>query len=443
MGFFERSGWWLYEAAMAGGLLCAAPWLLVRRGAHYTETLPGRLGLGGGAELSGALWIHAVSVGEVAVAATLVRALPEDLPLVITTVTPTGQAQARTRFLSGKGMPGEHEPETAPRRAVAYLPFDLGFSVRRFFRRFSPRALVLVEGDYWPLVLREARRRGLPVAVVNGRVGETSARRLARAPRLAANLFFSTIDRFGVQTEQDRQRLVAGGAEPSRIHITGNLKYDTHKPAPKPELEDAIRRLAHGRPILVAGSTMAGEDEAVLAAFRRLGGGERALLLLVPRHPERWDGVARLVQGQGFRLARRSALGEIAPEPSVEVLLLDSLGELAALYALAAAAFIGGTLVPTGGHNPLEPACFAVPTVVGPSMFNFRDMAERFDHSQAWSRAADAEELAQVWDGWLHTPEQARAVGRRAAELLEANRGALGRTVEMLEPLLAAVEGRP
>ena len=435
MGLLERSGWWLYEAGMAGGLLCAAPWLMVRRGAHYTETLPGRLGLGEGGQLSGALWIHAVSVGEVAVAATLVRALPEELPLVVTTVTPTGQAQARARFLP------DEAPEERPHRAVAYLPFDLSFPVRRFFRRFSPRALVLIEGDYWPRVLREARLRELPVAVVNGRVGETSARRLARMPKLAKHLFFSTVHRFGVQTEQDRQRLIAGGAEASRIHITGNLKYDTPKPESKPELEDSIRQLADGRPILIAGSTMAGEDEAVLDAFRRLGGGERALLLLVPRHPERWDGVARLVEGQGFRLGRRSALEKIAPESALEVLLLDSLGELAALYALADTAFIGGTLAPTGGHNPLEPACFAVPTVVGPSMFNFRDMAQRFDRSGAWSRAADAEELAQVWDGWLRSPEEGRAVGRRAAELLEANRGALGRTVNMLESLLSAVRG--
>jgi 3-deoxy-D-manno-octulosonic-acid transferase len=441
----ERLGWWLYQATMAASLLGVAPYLLVRRGRHYLDTLPGRLGMAkpgredpvrkGGILPTGGLWIHAVSVGEVGVAATLVRALPQELPLVVTTVTPTGQERARASFLKAKGG------NTAAERAVAYLPFDLGFAVDRFFDRFSPSALILVEGDYWPLVLREARRRQIPVAVVNGRVGKTSGARLKRVSGLARRLFFSAVGTFGVQTEEDRQLLIAGGAEAKRIHITGNLKYDTPRPVAQNDLAKRVRDLAEGRPILVAGSTMEGEEEQVLEAFRRCGGGERALLILAPRHPERCNAVARLVEAQGFVGWRRSRLGdgESEDERRTEVLLLDSLGELAPLYAVATLVFIGGTLVPTGGHNPLEPAHFAVPTVVGPSMENFHEMAKRFDSADAWRRAADAVELAQRWEEWLQSPEEGRSCGRRAAELLEANRGALGKTLEILAPLVDTV----
>lgn len=446
----ERLGWWLYQSLHCVALAVAAPVLLIRRGRHYLETLPGRLGFHGTAGSDAPtrpLWIHAVSVGEVGVAATLARGLPPDLPLLVTTVTPTGQAHARRLFTGEKAT---------HRAQVAYLPFDLGWTVGRFFRRFRPRALVLVEGDYWPLVLRTARRHGLPVAVVNGRMGDRSSRRLAKIPALGRRLFWHAVDLFAVQTKQDRDRLEAAGADADRVHVTGNLKFETPTPEPKADLEAAVERLAGGRPILIAGSTMDGEDEQVLDALSRLGGGDRALLILVPRHPERWDGVARLVEGRGFILVRRSALlrrsalvrrstlgGEGLPQRP-DVLLLDSLGELSALYRLGRGAFIGGTLVPTGGHNPLEPATFSVPVVVGPSMHNFRDMAERFDRAEAWSRVDDAKALAEVWRQWVEDPAAARALGERAAALLEENRGARQRTLQQLEPLIAAAsDGGP
>ncbi|HYG64021.1 MAG TPA: 3-deoxy-D-manno-octulosonic acid transferase [Thermoanaerobaculia bacterium] len=417
----------LYQAATGAALLAAGPFLLARRGGHYLSTLPGRLGRPP-AEPStgedgdrGALWLHAVSVGEVGVAATLARALPADLPLLVTTVTPTGQARARASF--------------AGRAAVAYLPFDLGFAVGRFFRRFEPRALVLVEGDYWPLVLAEARRRGLPVAVVNGRVGDRSFQRMRRLRPLLGPLF-DGVDRFGVQTAADRDRLLALGVDAARVTVTGNLKYESPEPPAKPDLEAQIHSLASGRPILLAGSTMEGEEEAVLDAFLQIGAA-RALLILAPRHPERWDAVDAFLRSRGIAVLRRSRPGESPASPAV--LLLDSLGELAGLYRIAAASFIGGTLAPTGGHNPLEPARFGVPVAVGPSMHNFRDMAEQFDRAGAWRRVADAAELAATWRGWLDDPAAAREQGARALRLLEANRGAVARTVEMLAPLLAPV----
>ena len=416
--------WGLYQLATGAALAVAGPFLLARRGRHYLPTLPGRLGRSEGSEArQGALWLHAVSVGEAGVAATLAKALPPEVPLLVTTITPTGQEQARKAFKD--------------RAEVAYLPFDLGFAVRRFFQRYEPRALVLVEGDYWPLLLREARRRGLPVAVINGRVGDRGFGRMRRLRPFLGPLF-SAVDRFGVQSAQDRDRLAALGIEPGRITVTGNLKYESPEPPRKPELEAALEKLAGGRPILLAGSTMAGEEEAVLDAFEEIGK-DRAFLVLAPRHPERWNEVDALLHSRGTGFVRRTALPE-SGQP--EVILLDSLGDLAGLYRLAAAAFIGGTLVPTGGHNPLEAARFGVPVAVGPAMHNFREMAEAFDASggaSAWRRVADARELAATWREWLDDPEAARAVGGRALRLVEENRGALARTLEMLEPLLDAV----
>ena len=439
MWLLRRIGWLFYQLSIAAGMALAAPFLLVRRGRHYLVTLAGRFGLHRGPSFADGdgskhrrLWIHAVSVGEVAIAATLIRKLPEDLPLVVTTVTPTGQARAQALLADS----GDH-------RVAAYLPFDLGFAVSTFFRRFKPSALILVEGDYWPLVLESARRRGVPVAVINGRVGERSGRRLARFPRLARRLFFDSVSRFAVQTVEDRRRLIAAGASPERIRVTGNLKFDASEPRPLPELEAEIRRLADGRSILLAGSTMPGEEEQLLDAFAAIGAGSRALLLIAPRHPERFDAVARLIRERGLTLLRRSllAVGEAGDElraasEAVDVILLDSLGELAGLYRVADSAFIGGTLVPTGGHNPLEPACFAVPTVVGPSMHNFREMAEIFDRAGAWARVADSAALARLWQTWLEDPQAAREVGQAAEELLAANRGALERTLEVIEPIL-------
>ena len=411
--------WLLYQLATTVALILLAPFLLLGRGGHYLPTVRGRLGLRHPPPPGERpLWIHAVSVGEVSVADTLIQALPKELPLLVTTVTPTGQARAQASL--------------GNRATVAYLPFELGPVVRSFYKRYAPRGLVLVEGDLWPLVLREAKRRRLPVMVVNGRVGKNSHRRMRRFKRLLGPLF-GPVRRFAVQGERDRRRLEDLGVEPQRITETGSLKYDTPAPPPAAEAEELVRRLADGRPVLLAGSTMSGEEEAALAGLAGAGGGEAALLVIAPRHPERWDAVAQLLGERKLEIARRSDPG-VGGRPSV--LLLDSLGELAGLYRLADAAFIGGTLVPTGGHNPLEAARFAVPVVVGPSMENFADIASRFDDERAWARVADGAELGEIWRQWLAAPDEARALGERGRQLVEANRGALGRTLELLAPLI-------
>jgi len=431
--------WALYQIAMAAVLLVAGPVLLLRRGRHYRATVPGRLGRLPGAETDGEpaapgpLWLHAVSVGEVGVAATLSRALPADLPLLLTTVTPTGQGRARAVF-------GPGSPRVA---TVSYLPFELAFAVRRFFDRFHPGALVLVEGDYWPLVLSAARRRGLPVVVVNGRISDRSFPRLRLFRPLVGPLMLERVDHFGVQTVGDRDRLLALGVGAERITVTGNLKYETPEPPLKPELATLLRALAGSRPVLVAGSTMEGEEEAVAEAFAIAGGAEKALLVVAPRHPERFGEAAALFVRRGLAVQRRSELGsEVGggEHGRPAVLLLDTLGELAAVYRLARGAFIGGTLVPTGGHNPLEAARFGVPVAVGPSMENFRQMAEEFDAAGAWRRVGDAGELGAVWGEWLEVPEVARQLGRRATGLIEANRGAVAKTLGVLAPLLASLQ---
>jgi 3-deoxy-D-manno-octulosonic-acid transferase len=417
--------WILYQLAVALVLLLAGPILLLLRGKHYLPTLPGRLGLGRPSALRSPLWIHAVSFGEAGVARTLIGGLPDTEQIVVSTITPTGQALAAAL--------------DRPRYETAYLPFELGWPIRRFLGRFAPRALVLCEGDYWPLLLRHVRRRGLRVAVVNGRVSDRSYGRMRRLRPLLGPLL-GPVEIFGVQTEDDRDRLLELGVDAERVHVTGNVKFDAEEPARDPDLERRLTGLAAGRPILIAGSTMVDEEASVLAGFQGAGGGTSALLVLAPRHPERWSSVAELATAQGFRLVRRSELDPAATDSHdpPDIVLLDSMGELAGLYAICRSAFIGGTLVSTGGHNPLEPARFGVAIVAGPSMENFRAMGEQFDRARAWQRVDDADSLARLWRAWIEDPAGAETVGRRASELVERNRGAVDRTLALISPVLDA-----
>lgn len=417
--------WLLYRALSALLLVVAGPFVLLARGRLGRELVRGRLARNPPRPQVPAVWIHAVSVGEAMVAATLARGLPEALPLVVTTVTPTGQERARRTF--------------AGRAEVGWFPFELQSSVERFFDAVRPRLLILVEGDYWPLVLREARRRGCPVVVVNGRISDRSFARLRRLPRPLLRIFFGAVERFGLQTSLDRDRLAALGVEPGRIEVTGNLKFEAPEPPILPELGAWLDRLAAGRPVLVAGSTMPGEERALADAFAATDELLDALVVVAPRHPERFDEVHDLLRERFPDVVRRSASVDRAGEPP-RVALLDTLGELAALYRQARAAFVGGTLRPTGGHNPLEPARFAVPIAAGPSMENFREIAESFDRADAWARVSDAAGLAETWQRWLLDPVAAAELGRRGRDLVEAGRGSLERTRGALEPFLPAPE---
>ena len=459
--------WFLYQLAMAAGLGVAAPVLLARRGRHYLQTLPARFGRLPEARGMRPLWLHAASVGETAVAAAFARVLPADLDLVVTTVTPTGQAEAKRLFgplaVGGRSV------------VVTYFPFDLGPLVGRFLDRFAPRALVLFESELWPLLLRDCRRRGIPAAVLNARISDRSYGRMKRAGRLYRRFLLDPLGRLGAQSPQDEERLLSLGAAPERVALTGNLKFDTPEPAPVAVLEEALRGLAAGRPILVAGSTMAGEEPIVLDAFERLD--RDAMLVLAARHPERFDEAWREIEERSLPAVRRSRMApgggdgaggaggageaaaaaagaggageespgrldaEAAPTSGASpgpprVVLLDSLGELASIYRLAAAAFIGGTLVPTGGHNPIEAARFGVPVVVGPSMENFRRIARDFEAAGALTVVRDGAGLASAWRRLLDRPGEAAEQGRRGREMVDRNRGAVERSVELLRQVV-------
>jgi len=414
--------WIVYQVVAMLAMILAAPFLLMRRGRHYLTTVPGRLAFYAGPVPRSPVWLHAVSVGEVGVAATLIQALPPEQPLLVTTITPTGQERAQA-LLGG-------------RAAISYLPYETDLAIRPFLDRFEPRSLILIEGDLWPLLLARVKRRHLPVAVVNGRISDRSFRRMKRLAPLLGPLL-GRVDGFAVQTDEDRRRLIELGVSADRVRRTGNLKFETPEVELQPALEARLSELAAGRPILVAGSTMQGEESLVLDSFEQLGGGDRALLVLAPRHPERWNEVEDVLKRRALEVLRRS---QWTSGKRPDVVLLDSLGELAALYRVTDAAFIGGTLVPTGGHNPLEAARFGVPIVVGPSMENFREIAEIFDRAAAWERAADAAQLAKVWERWLDDPEATRRLGQRGAEVVTNNRGALKKTLEFLRPLMAIGE---
>ena len=421
--------WFMYQVALALLLLVSAPFLILRRGRHYFGTLAARLGLRPAVASntsSQPLWMHAVSVGEVGVAAALAPSFSPQTPLLVSTITPTGLQEA-CRLLGD-------------RADVKLHPLDFGFAMRPFLDRLRPRALVIVEGDLWPLALHLSQRRGLPIVVVNGRISDRNFARLRRLRPFLRPLL-GPVDFFAVQSPQDRDRLLDLGVSSKKIEVTGNLKFDSPQPDRNPSLETAIGNLAQGRPVLVAGSTMAGEEDLVLNAFDLLGN-DRALLILAPRHPERFAGVAEMLARRGIAFCRRSSL-EIDSPPGVaeqpSVLLLDSLGELAGVYAAATGAFIGGTLVATGGHNPLEPARFATPVVVGPSMSNFPEIGRLFEEAGAWARVRDAPQLAECWNRWIDKPDSARALGRAGERIVAENRGSVERTRAILERLIPGV----
>ena len=414
--------WLLYQIVFLLLLVLAGPILLIRRGRHYLKSIGGRLGAYQGPIPKSPLWIHAVSVGEVAVASTLIRSLPSDIPLLVTTITPTGQEQAQKSL--------------GDRATIAYLPFDIDFAIGRFLQRFRPSGLVLVEGDLWPLLLKRVGNQNLPVMVVNGRISDHSFRRMHRLRPFLGPLF-DHVSRFGMQTREDAKRLESLEVPFERVEVLGNLKFDSPAPAPLPEVESQLRALAKDRDILIAGSTMPGEETAVLDAFGHIGGGESAMLVLAPRHPERWSQVEKLIQERGIRCLRRTELERSGPSP--DVILLDTLGELASLYGIALGSFVGGTLVPTGGHNPVEVAQHGSAVVVGPSMENFREISNVFSAAEAWVRVRDAAGLADVWRDWLENPAGARALGGRGQEVVYANRGALERTLAFLRPLVDQV----
>ncbi len=371
------------------------------------------------------IWVHAASVGEVQAAAGLIRSLQREFPehpLLITTMTPTGREQVLSLF----GDSVRH----------CFLPLDLPHAVKAFLHRSKPSLALVVEMELWPNLFHVLKRRRVPLVVLNARLSERSARRYGYLSRLMGPVFQAP-DRFCAQTADDANRLRQQGAPARNVVVTGSLKFEQQIPASARERGEALRReLGSDRPVWIAASTRDGEEEQVLQAHRMvLERIPEALLLLVPRHPDRFSRVASLCRDEGFSLHRRSSDTPCAD--GIEIYLGDSMGELLVFYGAADAAFIGGTLVPIGGHNPLEAAAMGLPVIMGPHVFKMRQVAEQLVDSGGGQQVNDAGFLADAVTELLEHPDRRVAAGRCALALMEANRGATERMLEQIRPLLA------
>lgn len=371
------------------------------------------------------VWIHAVSVGETRAAEPLVRALLERLPdheVLLTHMTPTGRDTAAALF------------GAQPRVRSVYLPYDLGLLSRRFLGHFRPRLGIIMETELWPNLLLACRARGVPVLLANARLSERSARRYARWPALTS-LTLGALDAIGAQTEEDAARLSSLGAQ--QVSVTGNIKFDITPPPTSVTLAAGLRSRIGPRPAILAASTRDGEEKLILEAFAARAPSD-ALLVLVPRHPQRFDDVAELVRSRGLAMQRRS--DDTAIDAATRVLLGDSMGEMFAYYRLADVALIGGSWLPFGGQNLIEACAVGTPALIGPHTFNFDLVAEqavavgaalRFDTvGTAMDKAREV-----VTDNALHA-----SIGEAGLAFSTAHRGATKRTLEIVERLLRAAQ---
>lgn len=402
-------------------LLAPFLWVSDRRSGKQRPPLRHRLALGLPALPQGGIVVHAVSVGEVMVARLLLRELRKRFPgtpLLLTATTATGLRLASGALVADATVP---------------FPLDLPGPVRRFLAATKPKLLVLVETELWPEMLAACSARGIPVVLVNARISHRSFTRYRRLKRLLVNLL-EPITLGLAQSPQDAERLVAIGIPAAKVRVTGNIKFDASPPGEiHADLRAALMTLAKGRPIVVAGSTMPGEEEEVLKAIDPLR--HEVFLLLAPRHPERAQEVLELCHDAGLLSLRRSLLANA--KTSADVLIVDTVGELAALYQLGHVAFVGGSLVPSGGHNPLEPAVFGVPIITGPHVHNFASVYQELISKGGAFMVQNREELGQSVRFFLQHPEHARAAGEAAKAVLVANSGATARTVQALETLLS------
>ncbi len=384
-----------------------------------------------------AIWLHAVSVGEALAAKPLITALRARFPqhrLIVSTTTATGQSVARSRISEADGF--------------CYFPFDWGFSVRRALDAIKPRIVILMESELWLNFLSECEERRIPVIVANGRISDRSFPRSRRFGFFVRRLY-GKVSRFAMQSRTDAERAVELGATAERVVVTGNLKFEIgdadeqRKIAETAQPVDEIFGLGSA-PLVIAGSTCDGEEEIVLAAFRQLleeSGFGQVRMLIAPRHPERFDAVERLLESSRLNYARRSNSGQGSDR--TVVILLDSVGELAALYRFASVVFVGGSLVPKGGHNILEPAFYAKPIIVGPHMENFREITWEFllrDALVQLRGEGERELAASLRDALIRLLSDrnlAATLGSNARAAIDENRGATARTVEIVAELLS------
>jgi len=422
----------LYNLALLVGLVASAPWWLWKMATthKYREGMGERLGRVRFLEGQGGrplIWLHAVSVGEVLAVSRLVKTLDALLPdyfIAISTTTRTGQDLARERFGDGR---------------VFYCPLDVPWAARAYLNALQPRLLILAETEFWPNLLSGCFRRQIPVAVVNARISDRSWPRYRMLRRLW-NPFLGRVSRVLAQSETDAERLRAIGCRPDRVSVSGNLKFDV-RAAEEAEATRQLKTIAPRPRFLVAGSTLEGEEAALIAANISLIGANPLLIkIIAPRHPERFEAVAAMLNASGVRWLRRSDWKEkpIDSLPRLrggEYVLLDTIGELASVYSLATIAFVGGSLVPAGGHNPLEPAQFAVPIVMGPHYANFRAITESLIANDA-IQIANKEDFTKVLVDLLPERNRASEMGRRAKEVFDREAGATDRCVAAIVTLL-------
>jgi 3-deoxy-D-manno-octulosonic-acid transferase len=348
------------------------------------------------------------------------------LPLLVTATTATGLALARRTL--GQRLP------------VHACPLDLPGPVSRVLTAARPRMVVLVETELWPELIHQAASRAIPVLVVNGRLSADAMPRYLKVRRLLGPLL-EPLTRVLARSDEDAHSFIRIGVPESRVRVVGNIKYDLEQDLEPLAWEDRLVRWAGQRPVLVAGSTMEGEERAVLEAVAGLVGSGRVFLILAPRHPERFDSIARLLEDQGLAMARRSRLDQAPAE--VDVLLLDTIGELARAYRVATTAFIGGSLVPSGGHNPLEAAVWGVPVLTGPHVRNFQEVFDQLVVAGGARMVDGGDELGQALAAWLGDVAAARSAGRAGRQVVEANRGALARTADQILELAGLGHGEP
>jgi 3-deoxy-D-manno-octulosonic-acid transferase len=420
----------LYSALLAAGLLISLPYWMFGRRRHgkYREGLRERLGkvpsrLHGHSQ--SAIWIHAVSVGEVLAVSELVGELRRRFPLyrvLLSTTTATGQKLARKHF-------GED--------SVFYFPLDFAFAIQPYLTMLKPQLIVIAETEFWPNFLRLSRKSGARIAVVNARISDRSWPGYRRAMGIGIlPAVLDDIDLFLAQTDEDARRLCDIGASAERVGVSGNLKFDVAAPDPPAvvaSLRAAFEQSGAG-PVIVCGSTVGEEEGLLLLAFQNvLASHPQAVMILAPRHPERFGEVAQLLEQMGIRYWRRSLWS--GDSIAGGVLLVDTIGELASLYALGDVAFVGGSLVPRGGHNIIEPAQHGVPIIVGNHTENFRDIVGLFQSKEA-VRVVGPAEFPLVLMDLLSNEADRVALGRRAAETLRSQMGATERTVKALERLM-------
>lgn len=426
----------LYSLLLLAVLVVGAPYWLVRMATsgRYRAGLWGRLGrvpAGLRAAVAGqrVIWVHAVSVGEVMAATSLIRELGMALPgwvVAVSTTTETGQRLAVER-LSGSRLAGS---------PVFYLPLDFRYAVRRYLGVLRPAMVVLMESELWPRLIEQCARSGVPVVVVNARISDRSLPGYLRLRRLWRPLL-AKVSLFLAQSEESAGRLRRIGAPPERVRVTGNLKYDI-RAGGESELTAMLReRLSVEARVVVCGSTLEGEERMLLEAWPAVVAAEpRAVMVLAPRHPYRFEAVAGLVAGSGFGFMRASEFRERpAAVPAGSVFLLDTIGDLASVYSLGAVAFVGGSLVAKGGHNPLEPARFGVPVVMGPSFENFREIVQVMQVHDS-IRVVSTVTLAAGLVDMLRNGDGARALGERGRAVFKAQSGATARTVGALMELV-------